>query len=308
VKRHDLLCFAHLAAQIARKQLPDYGSKFAPKHYRQPSLLACLCLKEYLHLDYRGTEALLASAQQLQEALGLPTVPDHSLLWWFSRHQVTPRRLGRLLTETVRLCQRATTPRARTVAVDSTGFARALASPYDQLRAGTRYRARTWLKWSVAVWTDPLVLCGPVADRGPRGDHVAFRPLVAPTLARRPFTRLLAAGGYDSEANHRWWREDLGLESIIPPVTGRPSRGMTTRPYRRQRPLAFPRQVYGQRWKVETLISVVKRRFGGAVTARRYWPQVKQTLLRGIAYNLYRAVQLGLSVHRMSHRLFKAAA
>lgn len=219
-----------------------------------------------------------------------------------------PRLLGRLLTETVRLFQRATTPHSRTVAVDSTGFARAPASPYDQLRAGKRYRARTWLKWSVAVWTDPLVLCGQIADRGPRGDHVECRPLVAQTLARLPFTRLLADGGYDSEANHRWLREELGIESIMPPVTGWPSRGLTWRPYRRQLQLAFPRKIYGQRWKVETLLSVVKRRFGGAVTARRYWQQVKQTLLLGIAYNLYRAVQLGLSVHLVSHRLSKAAA
>jgi hypothetical protein len=308
MKRHDLLRLVRLAVQIARKQLPDYGSKFAPKRYRQPSLLACLCLKESLHLDYRGTEALLASAQQLQEALGLPTVPDHSTLWWFSRHKVKPRLLERLLTETVRLFRRAATPRSRTVAVDSTGFARAPASPYYQLRAGKRYRARTWLKWSVAVWTDPLVLCGQVADRGPRGDHVEFRPLVAQTLARWPFTRLLADGGSDSEANHRWLREDLGIERIIPPVTGRPSQGVTTRPSRRQLQLAFPRHVYGQRWTVETLISVVKRRFGGAVTARHYWQQVKQTLLRGVTYNLYRAVQLGLSSHRSSPRLLEAAA
>jgi hypothetical protein len=80
------------------------------------------------------------------------------------------------------------------------------------------------------------------------------------------------------------------------------------RPYRRQLQLAFPRQAYGQRWKVETCISVVKRRFGGAVTARGYWQQVKQTLLRGITYNLYRAVQLGLSLHLRSHQLLRAAA
>jgi len=43
--------------------------------------------------------------------------------------------------------------------------------------------------------------------------------------------------------------------------------------------------------------SVVKRRFGGAVTARGYWQQVKQTMRRGMTYNLYRAVQLGLSWH-----------
>jgi len=93
---------------------------------------------------------------------------------------------------------------------------------------------------------------------------------VAQTLARGRFTRLLADGGYDLEANHRWLREELGIASIIPPVTGRPSRGVTTRPYRRQLHLAFPRNVYGQRWKVETLISVIKHWFGGVVTAGRY--------------------------------------
>ncbi|HEX9868407.1 MAG TPA: transposase [Candidatus Tectomicrobia bacterium] len=261
-----------------------------------------------MHLDYRRAEALLASAQELRAALGLHAVPDHSTLWWFSRHQVKPRLLARILTASVRLFQRVASPHSRTVAVDSTGFARAPASPDDQLRAGTRDRARTWLKWSVAVWIDPLVLCGQVADRGPRGDHVEFRPLVTQTLARRPCTHLLADGGDDSEANHRWLREDLGIASIILPVAGRPARGLAWHPYRRQLQLAFPRQAYGQRWTVETCVSVVKRRFGGAVTARRYWQQVKQTLLRGVTYNLYRAVQLGPSSHRSSHRLFKAAA
>jgi hypothetical protein len=103
-------------------------------------------------------------------------------------------------------------------------------------------------------------------------------------------------------------REDLGLGSIIPPVTGRPAHGLTQHPYRRQLQLAFPRKLYGQRWKAETLISVVKRRLGGAVTARRYWQQVRQTWLRGVTYNLYRAVQRGLSWHRLPARRFKAAA
>jgi hypothetical protein len=70
----------------------------------------------------------------------------------------------------------------------------------------------------------------------------------------------------------------------------------------------FSRQAYGQWWEVETFISVVNRRFGGVVTARLYWQQVKQTLLRGMTYDLYQAVQLGLSVHLQSLRLFKAAA
>lgn len=242
MKRDDLRCLARLAVQIARTELRDDANKFAPKRYRQPSLLACLCLQELLRLDDRSCEALLASAQALREVLGLHAVPDPSTLWWFGRDKVTARRLARVLTATVRLFAHALPRRSRTVAVASTGLARAQASPYSQLRAGTRSRARTWLKGSVAVWTDPLGLSGQVADRGPRGDHVEFRPLVEQTSARLRFTRLLADGGDDSEANHRWWRADLGIESIMPPVAGRPARGLTPQPYRRQLQLAFPRK------------------------------------------------------------------
>jgi len=37
MKRDDLLRLARLAVQIARTQLPDYASKFAPKRYTQPA-------------------------------------------------------------------------------------------------------------------------------------------------------------------------------------------------------------------------------------------------------------------------------
>jgi hypothetical protein len=46
-----------------------------------------------------------------------------------------------------------------------------------------------------------------------------------------------------------------------------------------------------------------QHRCGGAVTAHCYWPQVKQTLLRSVTDNLYRAVQRGLSVPLGAHRL-----
>jgi hypothetical protein len=51
VKRYDLLRLARLAVRIARAQGPNYASQFAPKRDTPPSLLACLCLKEFLHRD-----------------------------------------------------------------------------------------------------------------------------------------------------------------------------------------------------------------------------------------------------------------
>jgi hypothetical protein len=71
MKPSQLLKFAQLALQVARQHLPPYGSKYSPKKFTQPSLWACLLVKEYLRMDYRGLEDLLASSAELRAALGL---------------------------------------------------------------------------------------------------------------------------------------------------------------------------------------------------------------------------------------------
>ena len=53
------------------------------------------------------------------------------------------------------------------------------------------------------------------------------------------------------------------------------------------------RRGYGQRWKAETVMSVTKRRWGDALSARREATQRGQALLRGVVYNLNRLLTLG---------------
>jgi len=303
--RQDLLQFARLAYRLAGHVVPPYSSKFSPKKFTQPSLLACLCLKEYLKLDYRGLEALLASAAELRAALGLRTVPDHSMFHWFARHQVKPRLLVQVLEAAARLFPRRRNGR-HVVAVDATGLSRRLASRYYVSRL--RHWRHPYLLWSTVVWTEPLVICAQHAQRGPGSGYRFLRALVAQARPLLPIHRLLADADYDSEAHHRWLREDCGIESIIPATKGRHGQP-TQQPYRRRMQRYFPRRKYGQRWMVETVYSVVKRKFGEALTTRRYWQQVKQAFLRGITYNLYRAVQLGVLLWRWRcHRILFAVA
>ncbi len=47
-----------------------------------------------------------------------------------------------------------------------------------------------------------------------------------------------------------------------------------------------------QRWKAETVMSVAKRRWGEALSARLDPTQETQALLRGVVYNLNRLVRL----------------
>src|SRR5215207_3683720 len=57
--KNRLQQFTTLALAVSKRVLPNHGSKFAPKTYTQPQLLACLLLKEYLRLDYRTTQEML---------------------------------------------------------------------------------------------------------------------------------------------------------------------------------------------------------------------------------------------------------
>jgi hypothetical protein len=71
---------ARTALEVARAEVPDYSSKFSPRRYTQPQLLALLALREFLKVDYRGLEQMLRDWSDLRAALGLARVPDHSTL------------------------------------------------------------------------------------------------------------------------------------------------------------------------------------------------------------------------------------
>ena len=43
-----------VAYEAACRALPAHRHKFSPKKFTQPQLLACLVLKEFASLDYRG--------------------------------------------------------------------------------------------------------------------------------------------------------------------------------------------------------------------------------------------------------------
>jgi hypothetical protein len=315
-RANQLQAFAQLALVVAQRVMPAHSHKFAPKTYTQPQLLASLLLKEHLRLDYRGAQDLLELSGGLRSALGLRQSPDHSTLWWFAQHKVTPEFLQQALEETVRLREGRGSSSggagggsppakksARQVALDSTGLSLHHTSRYFEWRARRGRGQRGWLKWAAALWTGPQLPLSQLVRPAPAGDFSDLVPPAAAAYGVCPFKQLVADGGYDSEADHRYCREELRAESLIPAHNRRGSRAET--PYRRkmQRLLGTPgterlgtaraRRDYGQRWKAETLMSVLKRKWGECLSARGAAMQKLQALLRGVVYNLHRLTVLG---------------
>ena len=56
----------------------------------------------------------------------------------------------------------------------------------------------------------------------------------------------------------------------------------------------FPHKRYGQRAKIETIFSVVKRKLSSRAPGRSLRSQIRQALLLGLTYNLYRLRRPGL--------------
>lgn len=295
---NELLRFVRLAVTVARRVAPT-PSRFATPAYAPASLFALLLLRERLRLTYRGLEDLLRLSGQLRRLLGVRDVPDHATVWRFARRHAGPDLLDAALTETVRRA-RGHAERASQIALDSTGLFLAHTSRYFEWRAKRHRGQRGWLKRAFAMWVALQILLAQRVRPGPCGDFTHLPHLASAAAARMPFEQLLADAGYDSEANHRHCHEGLGVDSLIPAKKRRSARVIATTPLRQEmvQRLGKPgvdadRVAYRQRWKVETVMSVVKRRHGEALTARLGLTQRVQALLRGLTYNLQRLVRLG---------------
>lgn len=115
-----------------------------------------------------------------------------------------------------------------------------------------------------------------------------FQPLLDQALDQVLLDNVLADAGYDSEANHRYAREERGVRSFIPAKIGRP----TTKPPRGRHRRHMKRRLnkdygsYGQRWQVETVFSMIKRRLSAVVHARNYWSQCRELMLLVLTHNI----------------------
>ena len=129
-----------------------------------------------------------------------------------------------------------------------------------------------------------LVLCA-FATLGPMIDLNTFRRLLFGTLRRVSINTILADAGYDSESNHHFARDGCGVRSVIPPRHGRPTDKLPSTAHRRRMKL-YRDYRYGQRWQIETIVSMIKRNLGSAVAARSDRARGAEAMLKVLTHNI----------------------
>ena len=263
---------------IRESKIPLYSSKFSRKDYNQHQLLALLVFKEYLGARYREIIELVEVMDAIQTRLGITRIPHFTTLCKFSS-----RISSSILTEVQKQATNFSyqnSGRVSTIAIDSTGFPTEYFSYYYSMR--TEKTRRDFIKISLAVDTEKQTILGTKITKSRQHDTKHARPLLRNTLKKADCYVL--DRGYDSEQIHLQIRTEIHAESIIPIRDW--NADYIKGQYRNEMSGNFDRERYGQRNNVETVFSVIKRRFGDEIKGRFYRSQVKELKLKCIVYSV----------------------
>jgi len=283
-----------MAYRVGRMTLRLYAHRFSPKKFTQPQLFAALVLKEFLQFDYRKLSQFFRDAPEFRAAIGLDEVPHFTTFQKAAQRLLVYPRARRLLHKTIRIAMKRRRIRRRVAlaAVDGTGLESHHASTYYVRRRAAG--GKTWQKTTYTRFPKAGVLCdcrshmilAVAPGRGPKPDIQHFRAALDQALEIVPIDALAADAGYDGEGTHVYARQQRGVRTLIPPLAGRPTKKLPTGYWRRKMAACLKHSRYGQRWQVETVISMLKRLLGAALRARQYWSQCREILLRSLTLNI----------------------
>jgi transposase len=290
------LAVARWALLLGKTSLPPYSHERSPHKYTQPQLFALLVLKEFFGQDYRGLMAMVSDLSDLQRTLELQELPHYTTVQKAARRLLSRRRARKLLAASISAAKKGRILRSKrlTGALDSTGLSSHHTSAYFVERKQrilhvkgyqtTHYQRFPKLAHICDIATH--LIFGFLPSWGPSTDVSHFAPLLKEGLRIHPVGTILADAGYDSEANHRFAREELGVKSIIPARAGRSTTKLPTGFFRRRMRTHFPKKTYGQRAQAEAVMSMLKRNFGEALSARTYQAQMREIGLKVLTHNI----------------------
>ena len=273
--------YARLAYGLTSKVLPHYRHPNSPHTYTQPQLVACVFLGFYLDRSYRDLEEWLLASETICQVLELEIVPSYSTLC--RSFQQLPMAQLRIL---MRSLLRWLGVQESAMIVDSTGLMTSHASQHYLSRTGRVMS--DYVKAFYVIGEESQLIVAWHYARGPGGADAQYLDQLRQSA--HPYTR--------KQAGRREWilLADKGFEGaqtrpddLIAPRQGQ---HRVVREDRRVR-LDLTSQArldgfLGHRWKIETVISVMKRKSGDTLRSLCVRLHRHEIVLKALVYNLHR--------------------
>lgn len=272
--------------KLGVRHLADYGATRSRHDFTQRQLMACLILRAYLKMTYRGVLEFLSVSPSVRQALGFEDkLPHYTTLQKFSARS-NVLAIADAMIQTIGQAAGAATLGAGAAAMDATGLETTTASAHFQCRRGGQ--RRKWVKISTIVMCGSLLPLGLVMDWGPNNDKCQAKELIAKASQATWTGRLYADAGYDAEWIHDQCRLEWGVESVIKPAVHRAD-GQRSGVWRSRMSESYlKRKGYGRRWAVESFFSGLKRTMGSMLTSRKPNQLLAEAAFKVLAYTLRR--------------------
>lgn len=266
----NLITFVHNAYALSQQIVDRYSHKYSKKTFTQPQHIVLNLIRIKCDWTYRETAEAIALMPGIRNALELDSSPHFTTIQKaFDRLDSTIWRL--LLAKTITQFDLS-----GHAGIDATGFERSQASRYYTQRAKMKLEAvKTTIL--IDVHTQVILDCHLTTTR--RHDTQIGPQILKKHLYIRS---LVADKGYDTDE----LRTPLKAENIRPLIR-----------HRRFTPVDWAAnarmddETYHQRSKVESVFSVIKRKYGDRIRAREWYRQFREMIARMIVYNLDRFVK-----------------
>jgi len=258
--------------------MPKYNSKFSNRIYDNHQKMIILIFRQKMKTTYRGIIKFLQFSVVARAMLKLKSIPDHSTLVKFHKKLHLKNLDGLLCKKPVKIS-----------AIDASGFETTHMS-YHYANVWNRQdkrKYRRYLKLSIAIDVDSQYILSQKIRLGPRNDNIDFESVMKNINCEI----VVADKGYDSRKNRHFVLKKM---KAYPQIPQRKTSGPT---YERTGvKVKFDENIYHQRSKVETVFSVIKRKYGNYILSKSFDTQKRELLLRLITYNIDRKIILTLVI------------
>jgi len=277
-KISELKRFLVSARKLINK-LPRFNSKFSNKIYDNHQKMIILIFRQKMRMTYRGIVKFFRFSGLARALLNLRSVPDHSTLVKFHK------RLNVKMLDSL-LCKKP----IKTSAIDGSGFETTHMSYYyaNAWNRQDKRKHRRYLKISIAICTDSQYILAQKIRLGPRNDNIDFERVMKNINCKQ----VVADKGYDSRSNRLFVLNKL---KAYPHIPYRKYSGVTYTNNGAKK-IICDDKIYHQRSKVETVFSVIKRKYGSFVLSKSFETQKRELLIRLVAYNIDRKLIISLVI------------
>jgi hypothetical protein len=279
--------FCYKLFQIS--ELPLYSHKFSKKTFSQYQHLFLLVYKQFRKFTYEELFTDLADNINLRAYLGLNKLPHYTTLIKFAK------RLPMIVFDKLVLAFKSLIPKPDRVAIDATGISLDNASPHYCKRIGLGTKKRPFMKTSFIVDIDNFFILLCKMRKKTRHDTIDAKPLMK-KLSKHYKPRVFYADrGYDAESIFKLCFENIKAYPLILQRRLNVPKHRRKGRYRKHTISEFDYGEYLQRNKIETLNSMIKRRFNNNVKSHHDKLQRVEIIARIIAYNIDRLIRSGRS-------------